>query len=134
MRLRVCARIRCTRTRDCCTRTSNIRTCVSTYVYVRMQLVEQPELRKRQDAHLLILGLSLLVWVLSGQGVSPGKQASKPAVSNVTVCRCWPGSACFVLLFLLRVSSASYFSVSYSLRFLTCPRRTSLYNSFTLSI
>lgn len=31
-------------------------------------------------------GLSLLVWVLSGQGVSPGKQPGEPAVSNVTVC------------------------------------------------
>jgi len=31
-------------------------------------------------------GLSLLVWVLSGQGVSPRKQPREPAVSNVTVC------------------------------------------------
>lgn len=59
-------------------------------------------------------GLSLLVWVLSGQGVSPGKQPSEPAVSNVTVC-CKSGSASFSFSF--PASSTSYFYLSLLFRF-----------------
>ena len=70
-------------------------------------------------------GLSLLVWVLSGQGVSPGKQPREPAVSNVTVC-CQPGSASFSFSFsasstdllLLSLTPSLSFSIFYNFSYI----------------
>lgn len=58
-------------------------------VYARVSVCEAGRaagIAKAPGRTSINTGLSLLVWVLSGQGVSPGKQPSEPAVSNVTVC------------------------------------------------
>lgn len=67
-------RSRCTRTRDCYTR-----------AYV-CEAGRAAGIAKAPGRTSINTGLSLLVWVLSGQGVSPGKQPSEPAASSVCDC------------------------------------------------